>query len=402
MRAQASVEGVDETARPLARARRSPPPSRANGYGGVFPVGRLEDLVRAAAGPDAPLAAWRRYLERPGAAAADEGERRLYPLVGARLAGQPLSAAEEAPIRAQRRAATVRQAMVFDAAARIDDLLRAAGVTPVFLKGVALQVRVFRERAIRASSDVDIFVAPGELAACLRAVEAAGWARVEAWPRTGEPQVMARVLMQANYRMPNRMLVDVHWMPRAVMEFDADAQARFVAGAVDREWRGRVWRVPSDTALLFETVLHGLHFNTVTPIRWMTDALALLATDDCAVDWEALLALAADTRSRARLALGLGALGAYTDAIPPRVLTCLAAARLSSLERFEARRVLAGRTPVVSGLAMAASHYFLRSREPLARRFAGFPAYYVRRGLKCLGWADVGARIGQRFMGRGR
>jgi hypothetical protein len=374
-------------------------PTRANGFGGVIPVGRLHPLVMAALGRGVVAGEWRRYLEMLGKANADEGERRLYPLVASRIDQTALDAAERAPLRSQRRAAMVRHEILFAAAAQIETLLGAA--RPVLLKGLALQVRLYRERAVRASSDVDIFVPPTEIARTLAQVEQAGWMRTEARPRTCDVDAIAATQTRLTYRMPSGVEVDVHWYPRQVLVFDPAAVEQFTSEVRELDYRGRRWRIPSDTWLLFEAIEHGLTWNQVTPTRWLTDAVDLLEAEDAAVDWQALVTMADRARLGLVFAAALKVMAGYCGQVPEAAIERLEARRAGMRERIYLRCRLKPPLAPLHGLLLSGSHLLLRGRGSVWRRIANWPGYYRASALKCVSWADVAARAAEKIRHRG-
>lgn len=371
-------------------------PSRANGFGGVLPAGRLGDLVAAAAGGGDPVAAWRRYRAALGAATADGGELRLYPFVGRRLDAATLATADFAPIRAQRRIAHVRHELLFAAAGEVADLFAGTDIRPVFLKGLALQIGTFGDAVIRASSDIDLFVAPDMLAPCLALVEQAGWIRKEERPRTNDPALIAVMRVKMTYRMPCGVQVDIHWVPREPLEFDRAMSSAFVEAVVVRPYRGRDWLIPSDLWLLFETIEHGVTWNEVTPIRWLVDAMAIIGKPDACIDWTALCDLAERTRLTRIFDIGLGELRRHDAAVPLEAIERLARARPSLLERLYTRSKLARPSPL-NTIGVSTAHFFLRSPMPRRRRVIGFPAFYRMRALRCMSWSEVGGRALERL-----
>jgi hypothetical protein len=374
-------------------------PSRSNGYGGVLPTGRLQPLVMAALGKGDPAAEWRHYLALLGTDRADEGERRLYPLAAPHLPDGALSADQLAPVRAQRRAALARREILFAAAAEIDDLLGRAKVGWALLKGLALQIRVYGERTVRASSDIDIYVAAGDIVPCLRAVEAAGWIRTESRPRTRDAAIIASTQTRITFQMPSGVQADIHWCPRQVLEFDQPLIDEFTADLTERAYRSRRWRIPSDLWLLFETIEHGMAWNEVTPIRWLVDAVRLLDQEDAEVDWDRLCWLVQRTHLNLSFATALSAMRNYTDRVPQAAIERLAGSRTGLFETLYTRCRLSPPPAPLYGLMLSGSHLMLRGCGRWPQRIAKWPAYYRSSALKCLSWSDVAQRAMEKVSG---
>jgi hypothetical protein len=271
-------------------------------------------------------------------------------------------------------------------------LLEAANIRPVLLKGLALQVRVYRDRAVRASSDIDIFVSRRNLAHTLAQVEEAGWMRTEARPSTRDIEAIAATQTRLTYRMPAGVEVDMHWYPRQVLEFDGWAVSRFAETARDVQYRGRSWRIPSDTWLMFETIEHGMTWNQVTPIRWLTDAIDLLQADETAVDWDELAELAERARLGFIFETALNVMAGYSDRVPAGVIDRLKGGRVSVAERLYTRCRLKPPVAPLHGLLLSGSHLLMRGPGSVWRRLERWPSYYRASALKCVSWGDVAMR----------
>jgi hypothetical protein len=378
-----------------------PKSTQANGCGGVLPVGRLHPLVAAALGKGDPDAEWRSYLMLLGQETSDEGERRLYPLAAPHLSEQRLSRAELAPMRTERRTATVRREILFAAAAQIDDLLARAGLRPALLKGLALQIRVYGEGAVRASSDIDLYVDRADIEQCLGLVDRAGWIRTEARPRTRDAAFIASTQTRLTFQVPSGVLVDIHWYPRQVLEFDPQRADQFSADLAARTYRGRQWRIPSDLWLLFETIEHGMAWNEVTPIRWLVDAVQLVEQSDADIDWDRLCRLIEQTHLNLCFATALSAMRGYTGRVPQSAIDRLTAQRATLLENLYMRCRLRPPPAPLYGLMLSGSHLMLRRPGTWAQRIARWPGYYRSSALKCLSWGDVAKRAVEKAGGAG-
>lgn len=74
------------------------------------------------------------------------------------------------------RVARFRAAELGDAAASASDVLRAADVPALWLKGAALAMRSPAGFAVRSMGDLDLLVAPGDIDRARQALQSAGWA----------------------------------------------------------------------------------------------------------------------------------------------------------------------------------------------------------------------------------
>jgi len=100
----------------------------------------------------------------------------------------------------------------------------------------------------------------------------------------------------------------------------------------------------SDTWLLIETLDHGLNANEVHPIRWVIDAVRLLAWQHAHIDWEMFVKIVARNKLHHAFYIGLQTVAKYSPHIPQSVLAALQNTRVSFLDKEELKARLMAET----------------------------------------------------------
>jgi hypothetical protein len=281
------------------------------------------DLIRATRGD---LDAWERCrprFEDMGALASRLGSA-VFPHL---QADDPL---RELLKGTYRRAFYARR-LLFAKAAEAIDVLNAAGIETMLLKGAALG-----DLTPRVMADVDMLVQPERHEAAMNALASAGWSA---------DTVRGPLHHDGLLRSSNGCDLDLHAF--ALRESVADDDLWDAAGPYDL--LGRATLVPSATDQLLIVCVHGLRYNPDQGPSWAADALALLDISD--PDWKRLVASARRRRLTIALAAALRFLADRFDAPVPQ--SALAELRATPTTRIERRaHVAAMRRPTYLGLVI--------------------------------------------------
>jgi hypothetical protein len=164
------------------------------------------------------------------------------------------------------------------------DLLLAAGVVPVALKGLDLLHRVYDRPDLRTVDDVDLLVPAERLAAALSALEAAGWTTVAEPRRTHYLRSSHHLPMQS----PGPVTVDfeLHWNLVQEMRYAVDPGQLF-ARAVPLAVGGRTILRLDDHDLVAHLLLHHFTHYFDRRLKWVIDMELL--TSRPGFDWAAVV-----------------------------------------------------------------------------------------------------------------
>ena len=192
---------------------------------------------------------------------------RLEALLGGRILalGSSPAPALVASVRraadAGRRIAAAQELVTLGVLAALD----AAEVRSVPLKGPLLAAALHGDAALRVSTDIDVLVAPEDLAAAVQVVGSLGWTPRHAWPRARMP-----LLHEEMGRAGTVPGVELHWR---VHFYEREASAAMLRRAVKDPAAG--WRLaPADELAMLILV-------------WARDGFAGLRTPvDIAAWWD--------------------------------------------------------------------------------------------------------------------
>jgi hypothetical protein len=340
-----------------------------------LPSPRQELLVRAALlEGDAAAHAWEQWKRAAGEQTLDVGSARLLPLVHRNLLRLGI---DEPRLREAYRQTRTTNEHLFSAIGPVLNQLQEAGVRTMLLKGAALTVLVYGDPGFRTMHDIDVLVPRGDAATAVRVMCDGGWTtdlpllpfHEAHLPRHGQ-----------HFRDRNAVALDLHWhlfldSTRAV-EADREMWEASVPMTLED---GTRTAVPAAADLLFHVCVHGIRWSNTSPIRWVTDALAILGPPALAIDWDRLLHQAKLRRLVVPLREAVSYLCDTFDApVPENVRDKLRAFRASRLEEIEYDLFLRG-TPALSAAQMALFHGLRYARltegAGIVRRLAGFPNY---------------------------
>ena len=183
-----------------------------------------------------------------------------------------------AELRARHAASVAAHLRTLSDVGYVDDVLTAAGLPYLAVKGPVLAEAVYRRPDLRDYVDLDLLVAPADFAAALVALEAAGCRLYERnWRLIHE-----RMVAELRLFTPAGTVLDLHWhlvsevRPRETVPLDM-AGARARARSVDLGGRKVATLDPADTVVHLS--LHAA-LSGANRLVWLKDVeQALLAAD---------------------------------------------------------------------------------------------------------------------------
>ncbi len=290
-----------------------------------WPTPQQESLLRAALlhGRSA-LEAWEEWRARTDIDHLDAGSYRLLPLLYRNLHRQGARDPTLEGFRNHYHRVWRENQLLFHRTAKLLRVLRENGIDVIALKGAALSVLYYRDCGVRVMDDVDLLVPEKALAKTIRLMKTAGFVPPEGWP-PGHVHMFCDAGGQR---------IDLHWrvFPYGPHKVPDDP---FWDGAVPIEIHGAsVYALnPSDQLLL--VCVHGVEWNLVPTIRWVADAMTILAVAKSVVDWTRVCAQARVRRLTLPLQDTLGyLLDVFAAPIPESVLRNLRQQHTSIGERM--------------------------------------------------------------------
>ena len=357
--------------------------------GDCFPSPRQLLVLRAALSePETALAAWEELRGRP--LLDDAAVSRLLPLMHENLRSAGAAPEQILGLRGVRRHTLVANERLFRGVAPVIAALEDAGVRTVLLKGASLALRHYPDPGLRPMTDIDLMVAPGDLALAVHI-----FANHRFFPSVEPTPRRTQLLHAEDFADERGIHIDLHWRLHPHREeADESLWSRLdplsIAGAPSHALS------PADE--LLHQLVHGLHWSQVSPIRWVADSCGILASTSLPVDWGVFVAAAVKARIATAALEGLRFLRDEFEAtVPASVLDTLAASPDPFAERLEYRLGIRRATyTVFGGLPLFAIRYLRESRE---RGGKAHPAGFLRY-LRELWALDSNAQVWSRMGGR--
>jgi hypothetical protein len=250
------------------------------------------------------------------------------------------------------------------------DVLAAAGVRTMALKGVPLALRHYQDLSLRPMGDFDLLVEADAASDAVAALRRSGWT----FEWTLPPDFVARSY-EAPCRPPDGTgILDLHWRLVPWVGRHASApdpelwEAATPLAVGDHTTLG-----PAPHDLLLNVIQHAYKSGWLEVPRWVADVVVLLRSSGETFDWERLVERAAPTA----LALPVGdalayVAGTFGAAVPESVHGALARYRASRRELRKHRRA---QRPLTRK-----RHRFLGGSEDLLTGWARGSINYTRLG----------------------
>jgi Uncharacterised nucleotidyltransferase len=257
--------------------------------GCAWPNAMQGELLQAifANRPVEMIARWHNFLERYELERLDAGCYRLLPLLHSRLTrycpdGQW---ARCEVLKGAWKKSFLENSTRLKSTINLIKILEKHGIRYCLLKGLASAVSLYGDVGARPMSDIDILVHQEDLVVCHKILSDCGW-------QTQTPPSPQRWRFQyaSTYLHPDGGNLDLHWRPAEEFTTD-DYQASDLGEGVRLTWMGQVIEMLNSTTNLACTILHGMAWNHLSPVRWVCDSLLLLKHQHHNIDWDQFDAL---------------------------------------------------------------------------------------------------------------
>lgn len=225
-------------------------------------------------------------------------------------------------------------------ALRLQALLEKAGIEPLFLKGSALAVRAYGSIAVRDSVDIDMVVAPGDVARAWDVLDEAGYVMTApARPLPPGPLRTYQAISKdsAHHHRQRKVRLELHWRLS-----DAAGEAGMPPAS---DWRmieipgAGALRTLADAPLFTYLCVHGSG-HAWARLKWLADIAAVLGTkrDGGAGLWKAAQSAGAERPAASAIMLANAVFGTPLPPgfVPPKSI------RLRLLNTLALRVMAAG------------------------------------------------------------
>jgi hypothetical protein len=350
---------------------------------GRLPTEEQSLMLRAALLPgSAGLEAGRTWLATADIQRLGKASRGLLPMLYERFRKEGLDGPIMPVLKGVRRHAWYNNRLLFHHGAQAIDRLREAGIEVMVLKGAAMVTAYHHDASLRPMEDLDILVHHQDARSAVSVLQAQGWAMRRGAHRSAHYFEDGLYAVAKGCDLVHRtgIHLDLHWN---LLGCGGGAQADevFWAAAADHLFEGRRVKVLASADQLLHTLVHGAAWSTLSPVRWIPDAMTVLACRPD-LDWDRLVRQA---RVRAFALIVSDALhhldGHFGGVVPRNVFDTLGGEAPRFLERIERWNITRAGTMGPARLAVAFMCDFLRHSgdRPLPDRLRMFPDYMRHR-----------------------
>jgi hypothetical protein len=305
-------------------------------------------LLEGQAGREATL----RWLPAASLDRLGTSSRRLLPLLYDRLQAEGIEHPMVNVLRGVKRHTWYHNRLLFHQARDVVRSVRQTGIEVMIIKGAALTIEYYRDYGLRPMDDLDLMVPVGKAVEAVAEMQKQGcklhWQIDLEYMRDH----VVDFLWELHLCNAKGRHFDLHWhLYPMCLNRDSDDDLWQASRAA--RFEGEDVRVPCPADLLLHTIVHGFSWETISPIRWIPDALAILRKAE-SIEWERLLQQSA---KRGLVAMTLPSLlylqREFAAPVPSEVISTLKNTRVSILQKLEYAN---GIKPITSFQDVLVSH----------------------------------------------
>ena len=274
------------------------------------------------------------------------------------------------------------QRLFFEASNNLD-YLHNEGIHTIVLKGVPLAILHYKNYGVRPMNDIDILVPASQAVSAADALIRRGWN-----PTKYESlEVPMRSRHSQQFVDASGKELDLHWH-LMIESAQVDSASAFWTKAVPFKVQGVSSHALDPTDMLFHVIVHGVKWNPEPPIRWIADAMTILQSSDCEIDWSRMITHAKKYMVCLQIREGLNYLyKSFQAPVPKTIMESINKIPISYLERFEYRRLRNDgevyRETLLGGFPVYLIDYLRLTRDTrFLPAFAGFSKYLLFRMSK--------------------
>ena len=326
---------------------------------GRLPSAQQLLLIRAAllAGPDGHKArsAWLANvdIDRLGRASG-----RLLPLLYDRLRMEGVDHPLLPTLKGVKRRAWYHNQMLFRRASEAIRALGQAGIEVMLIKGAAMAIQYYRDWGLRPMDDVDVMVHYNDVSATIQLLRSLGWKSSDPWIVNNSYSALTRKFEHAmHFPHSSGQDLDLHWnLLYAWIGPKQDDD--FWSASRGTTFDGLPVRILDPADQLLHIFVHGAAWDSISPIRWIPDAVMLLRTTSN-LDWERFKFQARKRKLTLQIGGALEYLqSSFCDLLPSDLLDEVHRIPVSRLEKFEYNGILKPVTGVVELTFKNLIHYW--------------------------------------------
>lgn len=257
--------------------------------GSAWPTSDQEELISIIFDSPGKMIAerWRSFLDKNVINKLDAGSNRLLPYLKRSIDIKSRSGEVDKAglLNGIWKKSFLENAQRISSLHQLRDIFDAGDIEFVLLKGIANAISLYPDIGCRPMSDIDLLIHPMNIQKAHHLLTAHGWVS-ENFPVT--PRI--RFQYSCSYRHEGGGLLDLHWRPCEDLIGDYYDPAEILPYSAI-EYQGRNWLMLNPTMNLMCSILHGVSWNHLSPVRWVCDSRLIIESFSDQIDWNKIFYL---------------------------------------------------------------------------------------------------------------
>ena len=292
---------------------------------GRLPSAEQALMLRAALLPgDAGKEAARDWLASADFERLGKASRMVLPILYERLRQDGFSSPLMPVLKGVKRHTWYNNRRLFHYGGEAVHILKQDEIDVMVIKGAAMVIDYYHDESMRPMGDLDILVRYSNKRSALRLLLEQGWVMKDKHLFTDQflEEGLFEIGKAVQLIHPTGIHLDLHWNLTSYCLGEVTDNDFWLA-ADECEFEGQLVKVLNPTDQLLHILVHGAPWSTISPIRWIPDAVTVLNSHP-EFNWERLI----DQTQQRSLTLIVGNalqnMHGYSQVIvPPRVLSAL-------------------------------------------------------------------------------
>ncbi len=319
-----------------------------------WPTNKQLLLLRAALFKgDIGLKSWQKWKEED-LDLIDAGSLRLIPLLYQNLLNHNVKDPILSRYKGVYRHYWARNRLLIASIIPIIQALNKEGIEVLIFKGLGLILSLELDAALRPMDDIDILIKPEDFSKALSIIKKLGWK-----PKDGIDYKLHEFTNEVSFRNDKGKFIDVHLHSLMYCKWGIHENEFWKRSKV-KNLNGVSVRVIDDTDNLIHIIVHGLGWNSISPIRWISDSMLIFENTSHNIEWDYLIEQSKRLHVVLPMLKGLSYLKKeFNASIPEYVISNLKSYKVSFWEKlvFNLRtRILI--SPYINGMFLRILVYY--------------------------------------------
>lgn len=314
------------------------------------------------------LNAWKEWTTLVDFDNIDYGSQRLIPLLYSNLSKLEIHDPIMKRYKGIYRKFWAKNHLLFHSAEPVLATLQEAGIETLLFKGSGLILTHNFDIALRPMDDIDLLVHPEDVEKAVKIIEQLGWQSKSETAINVNPTTK-----DVSFRNSSGQFLDLHLHSLSAVKWGKH-EMEYWSRALPSILNGLPVKVMGYTDQLIHTIVHGLYWNQIPPIRWIVDAAILLENQSALLEWDYLIEQSRELHAVLPMLEGLRYLQENMGAsVPEYVFQSLEHIPVSPMEKWYYRLSTKRPMPVLTNILLQIIGYLVYRQEEYS--FPGFLRY---------------------------